>query len=89
MGLEEHQFGLLKRKLDALNYTHPVEAVSAPLVQALLDDLVHTTEAYRALKLETNKQGQQIYTFDNQVEELELSCRKYTTWGVNHSRNSR
>lgn len=68
MVLEEHQFGLLKRKLDALNYSHPVDAVSGPLVQALLDDLVHTTEAYRALKLEGNKQGQQINNFNSQVQ---------------------
>lgn len=65
--MDERQLTLLKRKLEALNYTQPLENTSAPLVQALVEDLVHTTESYRALKLQTSRQGQEINQFNNQA----------------------
>lgn len=51
---------LLKRKLSALNYTETVDNVSAPLVQRLVDDLVHTTESYRGLKHHCTSLSQHI-----------------------------
>ncbi len=48
--MEQQSLDLLRRKLDALSYDHPVDDLSAPLVQRLVDDLVHTTESYRCLK---------------------------------------
>jgi len=51
--MEDRQLVVLKRKLESLQYTDEFDRRSAPLVQKLLDDLVHTTESYRALKVET------------------------------------
>ena len=49
---DERQFLLLKRKLQALNYSEPVDISSFHLVEHLVNDLVHTTESYRALRLQ-------------------------------------
>jgi hypothetical protein len=66
-GMDAKNFALLSRKLEALNYTDPLEPVSAPLVQKLVDDLVHTTESYRALKLKNAKAGQEVEQWQGKV----------------------
>eukprot|EP00803_Ostreobium_quekettii_P006651 evm.model.scf_534.11 EVM.evm.TU.scf_534.11 scf_534:64730-78765(+) len=76
--MEARELTLLKRKLEALNYTQDVDASSAPLVQALVEDLVHTTESYRALKLQSSRQGQEIHQFNNQVEVLRKDAGRLT-----------
>jgi len=58
---------LLKRKLDALNYVEPVDEFSEPLVQRLLDDLVHTTESYRGLKHQTSALNQHISNLNDKA----------------------
>ena len=65
--MDDRRITLLKRKLQALNYTQPLDNSSAALVEALVDDLVHTTESYRALKLQASRQGQEINQFGNQA----------------------
>ena len=49
--VDDRQLVALKRKLESLQYRDDFDRRSAPLVQKLLDDLVHTTESYRALKV--------------------------------------
>ena len=61
--MEQQALELLKRKLDALSYTDPVDEESASLVQRLVDDLVHTTESYRGLK-------QQSLAFNHHISNL-------------------
>lgn len=61
--MEQQELELLRRKLDALSYDHPVDDFSGPLVQKLVDDLVHTTESYRGLK-------QQSVVFTNHISDL-------------------
>lgn len=56
--MADRQFLLLKRKLQALNYNDEVDIKSAQLVENLVSDLMHTTESYRALKLQSGKQLQ-------------------------------
>ena len=43
--------GALRRRLEAMQYQEDLDPRSAPLVERLVGDLVHTTEAYRALKI--------------------------------------
>lgn len=62
--MEQPELELLRRKLDALGYDHPVDEFSGPLVQKLVDDLVHTTESYRGLK-------QQSVVFTNHISDLQ------------------
>ena len=57
---DQRQQILLRRKLAALNYHDPVDATSCDLVQNLVNDLVHTSEAYRALKQQSDRQQQEI-----------------------------
>ena len=85
----ERELVLLKRKLQALNYSNPVDAHSADLVQNLVNDLVHTTESYRGLKQQCDRQHTEISSFQSKVcsspapssgatrEEL-LSCHQDT-----------
>jgi centrosomal protein CEP135 len=46
----ERSFLILKRQLQALNYTDHLDVSSSDLVQNLVDDLVRTTESYQTLK---------------------------------------
>ena len=65
--MDQKNFTLLCRKLEALNYSDPLDRESAPLVQKLVDDLVHTTESYRGLKLRSAKQGQESEQWQSKV----------------------
>lgn len=66
--MDQKNFALLSRKLEALSYTDPLDPVSAPLVQKLVDDLVHTTESYRGLKLRSAKQAQEAEQWQGKVQ---------------------
>ncbi|GMH37469.1 hypothetical protein BSKO_05342 [Bryopsis sp. KO-2023] len=70
MSLDERQINLLKRKLEAFGYSQPLDSKSASLVKSLVDDLVHATESYRAIKLQGTKQGQEIENFNSQIQVL-------------------
>lgn len=65
--MEERALVLLRRKLEALGYTDPVDQLSAPLIQHLVDDLVRTTDSYRSVKLQCAKHAQEISTFHTKV----------------------
>jgi len=65
--MDERYLVLLRRKLEALNYTERLEAASAPLVAKLVKDLVKTTDSYRSVKLQASKYVQEISTFNTKV----------------------
>ena len=65
--MEQQALQLLKRKLDALSYMEPVDEHSAPLVQKLVDDLVHTTESYRGLKQQSLTHHHHISNLNDKV----------------------
>lgn len=62
--MDGYKLSQLRKKLEALNYKQPLETVSAPLVDKLVADLLHTTDSYRDLKLQVAKKSQDIE--DNQ-----------------------
>jgi hypothetical protein len=67
MGLTEAQVVALRRKLEALGYSDGLDAASAQLVQKLTDDLVHTTDSYRTLKLQCARQAQELSVQNDKV----------------------
>jgi hypothetical protein len=66
--MDDRQLTLLRRKLEALNYTQPLHPASAPLVDSLVSDLVRTTDSYRQLKLQSAQQAQEIAGFNTKLE---------------------
>jgi hypothetical protein len=67
MGLSE---AALRRRLEALGYSEALEGQSVPLVSKLVDDLVHTTESYRSLKINCARQATEINAFEQKVSEV-------------------
>lgn len=65
--MDERSLALLRRKLEALHYTEPLDAGSAPLVSRVVDDLVRTSDAYRATKLQCAKQAQEASMYSTKV----------------------
>ena len=65
--MDSHKVHLLKRKLEALNYKEHVDASSAPLVDKIIADLLHTTDSYRDLKLQLAQRSQDLEDHRNQV----------------------
>lgn len=65
--VDERGLVLLKRKLEALNYTEPLDAASASLVNHLVNDLVRTTDSYRSIKLQAAQYAQEVATFNTKV----------------------
>ncbi|GIL57051.1 hypothetical protein Vafri_12185 [Volvox africanus] len=66
--MDDRQLVVLRRKLDALSYSEPLDPSSAPLVQKLIEDLVHTTDSYRVTKQQCLKQSQEMAAFDSRLE---------------------
>lgn len=64
---DERQHILLKRKLQALNYTDHLDVSSCELVQCVVNDLIRTTESYRELKQHGDRQQQEIAAFRSKV----------------------
>lgn len=50
----------MKRKLDALGYTNQDEASDTALVRRIVDDLIHTTECFLALKQQASSGIQHV-----------------------------
>lgn len=69
--MDERSLVLLRRKLEALNYTDRLDAASAVLVSKLVEDLVRATDSYRACKLQSTKYAQEISTFNSKVRGIE------------------
>jgi hypothetical protein len=65
--MDERSLTVLRRKLEALNYTERLDAVCGPLVERLVEDLVRTTDSYRGAKLQASKYAQEIATFNTKV----------------------
>lgn len=65
MGLSE---AALRRKLEALGYADALDEHSVPLVSKLVDDLVHTTESYRSLKITCARQATELQAFQQKLE---------------------
>lgn len=59
---------LLRRKLEALNYTEPLDLASAALVSHIVNDLIRTTDSYRSVKLQAAKYAQDISKFNTKVK---------------------
>ena len=58
---------LLRRKLSLLSYPEHLDDSSAPLVQRLVDDLIHTTESYSNLKTQLDARGQDLSEYHAKV----------------------
>lgn len=65
--VDERGLVLLRRKLEALNYTEPLDAGSAGLVNHLVNDLIRTTDSYRSIKLQAAQYAQEVATFNTKV----------------------
>mmetsp|Transcript_29155 Transcript_29155/g.93114 ORF Transcript_29155/g.93114 Transcript_29155/m.93114 type:complete len:105 (-) Transcript_29155:99-413(-) len=65
--MDDRRYALLRRKLEALNYSESLDPSSAPLAEKLVDDLVHTTESYRALKIRCSKQTHELEAWNSKV----------------------
>lgn len=73
--MDGYKLSQLRKKLEALNYKQPLETVSAPLVDKLVTDLLHTTDSYRDLKLQVAKKSQDIEDSQHKVHYyVQLSC---------------
>jgi hypothetical protein len=72
--MDERSLVLLRRKLEALNYTERLDAASAPLVVKLVEDLVRTTDSYRSVKLQSAKYAQEISAFNTKVSGTVPCC---------------
>lgn len=65
--MDSHKLHLLKKKLEALHYKEHVDASSAPLVDRIVSDLLHTTDSYRDIKLQLARRSQDLEDHRNQV----------------------
>jgi hypothetical protein len=65
--MDERALVLLRRKLEALNYTEALDSASAPLVSHIVNDLIRTTDTYRSVKQQASKYAQEIATFNTKV----------------------
>ena len=65
--------GLLRRKLDLLEYDEPLGTGSEALVSRLVDDLIHTTESYRDIKTALTAKGQELSQHASKVGGLLLN----------------
>ncbi|UPQ97518.1 hypothetical protein HOP50_01g08130 [Chloropicon primus] len=53
-----------------MKYPEPLDKLSVPLAEHLVDDLVHTTESYRNLKLQHNKTVQEFGSAADKLDAL-------------------
>jgi hypothetical protein len=73
--VDERGLVLLRRKLEALNYTEPLDAASASLVNHLVNDLIRTTDSYRSIKLQAAQYAQEVATFNTKVSTAAADAR--------------
>lgn len=69
--MDERSLVLLRRKLEALNYTEALDASTAPLVSHIVNDLIRTTDSYRSVKQQASKYAQEIATFNTKASCLQ------------------
>ena len=67
--MDGHRLSQLKKTLQALNYKELLGDDSAPLVEKLVTDLLHTTDSYRDLKLQVASKSQELHDSHNKVSE--------------------
>eukprot|EP00878_Enallax_costatus_P036574 GHUV01041084.1.p1 GENE.GHUV01041084.1~~GHUV01041084.1.p1 ORF type:complete len:305 (+),score=105.84 GHUV01041084.1:203-1117(+) len=72
--MDERSLVLLRRKLEALNYTEALDAASAPLVSHIVNDLIRTTDSYCSIKQQASKYAQEIATFNTKLEVVKQDC---------------
>ena len=65
--MKSHRLSQLRKKLQALQYKEGLDDSSAPLVEKLVADLLHTTESYRDLKLQVATKAQELEDGHNKV----------------------
>ncbi len=65
--MDGHRLSQLRKKLQALHYKESLDDTSAPLVDKLVTDLLHTTDSYRDLKLQVANKSQEIEDSRNKV----------------------
>ncbi len=65
--MESHRLSQLRKKLQALQYKEDLDDSSAPLVDKLVTDLLHTTDSYRDLKLQVATKAQELEDGRNKV----------------------
>lgn len=65
--MDAHAFIGLKRKVEALGYSEPLDNSSALLVQKLVEDVVHATDSFRTLQQKCAYQQQEIAAFDSKA----------------------
>ncbi len=65
--MESHRLSQLRTKLQALQYKEDLDDSSAPLVDKLVTDLLHTTDSYRDLKLQVATKAQELEDGRNKV----------------------
>ena len=65
--MNEPATGALKRKLDALGYTNAGDACDTLLVRQMVDDLIHTTDCYLALKQQASTGMQHVNHLTDKV----------------------
>ncbi len=59
--------GAFKRKLDALGYTNKDGTADTPLMRQVVDDLIHTTDCYLALKQQASSGIQHLNHLTDKV----------------------
>ena len=59
--------GGFKRKLDALGYTNADGRADTPLMRQIVDDLIHTTDCYLALKQQASSGIQHVNHLTDKV----------------------
>lgn len=70
--MESHRLSQLRKKLHALQYKEGLDDSSAPLVDKLVTDLLHTTDSYRDLKLQVATKAQELEDGRNKVDSQRL-----------------
>ena len=65
--MDGHRLNQLRKTLQALKYKEALDDSSAPLVDKLVADLLHTTDSYRDLKLQVASKSQEIQDGHNKV----------------------
>ncbi len=67
LGGEHSGAGPFKRKLDALGYTNTDGTADTPLMRQVVDDLIHTTDCYLALKQQASSGIQHLNHLTDKV----------------------
>ncbi|EAS07050.1 centrosomal protein, putative (macronuclear) [Tetrahymena thermophila SB210] len=72
----ERKYLLLRKKLDELHYTQPLQIESAELVDKLLNDLLKTSEGFQKLKNKNQELEQQLCIIEKSLNPLKAENQK-------------